>query len=74
MNDNEIYTCEFCGFSEGWEESDFVHGDMWGCEKCGKAFCSKCLRDAIGADNYKQMMQSGELILCSNRYNASKSN
>ena len=58
------YTCVICGFSEGWEETDDIHGDMWSCEICGDIFCSKCLIDAIGARKYWEMMQSGEYIIC----------
>ena len=58
------YTCVICGFSEGWEETDDIHGDMWSCEVCGDIFCSKCLIDAIGTRKYWEMMQSGEYIIC----------
>ena len=59
-----VYTCEFCGFSEGWEETDTVHGDMWSCEVCGKIFCSKCFKNACGDEKYNEMMQSGEYVRC----------
>lgn len=60
----EIYACVLCGFRERWDETDEVHGDMWSCEVCGKVFCSKCLREAIGTSKYYEMMQSGEYIRC----------
>lgn len=62
------YTCHFCGFSSGWDETDDVHGEMWSCEVCGKTFCSKCLIDAIGREKYTEMMQSGEYIRCPDCY------
>lgn len=62
--DEELCTCEFCGFSEGWGETDTVHGDIWSCEVCGKTFCSKCFIDRFGTKKYLDMMQSGEYIRC----------
>lgn len=62
--ENEKYTCDFCGFSEGWEDSDDVHGTMWGCEVCGRPFCRKCFVDEFGFDQYMDMVNSGEYIRC----------
>lgn len=61
---NERYECDFCGTQIGWEEQDDVCGEIWGCEKCGRAFCTKCLIDKVGRDAYMKRMQSGNLILC----------
>lgn len=65
---NEKYNCDFCGAEIGWEENDDVHGDIWSCENCGKVFCSKCLREAIGEEEYWKMMLGGDFILCPDCY------
>lgn len=44
----DTYTCDLCGFEMEWDASDLVHGEMWGCEKCGDTFCSKCFIDRHG--------------------------
>lgn len=62
--DNELYTCEFCGYTSLWEDHDDIRGEMWGCEICGKAFCSKCLQDAVGQESYMWLMQEGGEIMC----------
>lgn len=62
--DNEIYECEFCGHKMKWDESDATHGEIWGCEMCGKAFCTKCFAERFGFDRYMEMMQDGDYILC----------
>lgn len=62
--EKNIYTCNFCGFSEDWEETDEKHGEMWSCEVCGQNFCSKCFIDKFGRQKYYDMMQSGEYIRC----------
>lgn len=67
-NSDDTYTCDICGFTEKWNESDEIHGDMWSCEKCGSTFCGKCLRDAIDMKEYMEMMQGGDLILCPKCY------
>lgn len=64
VTSGNIYTCELCGFWGDWEETDDIHGDMWGCEVCGKVFCSKCFKDTHGEKKYYEMMQSGEYIRC----------
>lgn len=63
MNDDS-YTCDFCDFTEGWDQTDDVHGDMWGCEVCGATFCSKCLKDLVGEKEYYRLMQEEALIRC----------
>lgn len=61
------YSCDICGFEMQWDASDLVHGEMWGCEKCGDTFCSKCFIDHYGRKEYMRMMQQGDLIYCSYR-------
>ena len=34
--ETDNYQCDFCGFEEKWDGTDEIHGDMFGCEKCGK--------------------------------------
>lgn len=63
-NGDDTYTCDLCGFTEKWDATDDVHGDMWGCEKCGATFCSKCLRDAIGEKGYWAIMRGSDNVLC----------
>lgn len=65
----DTYSCDFCGAEIGWEDKDEVRGDIWSCERCGKVFCSKCLRDAIGEDAYWEMMLGCDFILCPECYN-----
>ena len=43
----DAYSCDYCGFEIKWDDSDDVHGEMWGCEECGATFCSKCFIDDI---------------------------
>ena len=62
------YTCDICGVEMEWEETDEIHGELWGCEKCGLCFCSKCFIDRYGRDKYMEMMQGSDVILCPNCY------
>lgn len=64
----EKYTCSICGFTQGWEDTDDVHGDLWSCEMCGVTFCRKCSIEAIGQKGYTEMMQGGGYILCPECY------
>lgn len=54
------YSCDFCGFEQGWDEYDDVHGTSWGCEVCGREFCSKCFADKYGWEALFSMVR-GEL-------------
>lgn len=65
----EKYECDFCGVELTWDETDHVYGEMWGCEKCGKSFCSKCFIDKFGNEKYMDMMQNHDLILCPTCFN-----
>ena len=58
------YTCDFCDFEMEWDGHDDIHGEMWGCEKCGDTFCSKCFINKHGHDAYVDMMQGADCIMC----------
>ena len=51
-----------------WDKTDDRRGEMWGCEKCGKTFCSKCFIDKLGKDVYWDMMKNHDLVLCPECY------
>lgn len=61
---DDTYECGFCGVTMKWDESDPRHGDMWGCEVCGKNFCSLCFKTAHGLRNYETVMQDYNEIVC----------
>lgn len=63
-----IYSCDICGFEGVWDITDDVHGTLWGCEKCGATFCTKCFVDKMGQKIYWDMMRSHDLILCPECY------
>ncbi len=65
---SEKYVCDFCGVEIDWEETDDFCGNVWICESCGRTFCSKCLQDAIGQDDYWGMMLSCVPALCPDCY------
>lgn len=68
---SEKVRCEICGFEGDWEDSDSVHGTMWGCDRCDKFFCAKCFIDKLGKDSYKNMLRTstGDYeILCPDCY------
>lgn len=58
------YSCDCCGFRNKWSASDDIHGELWGCEKCGNTFCSKCFIDKYGNEEYMRMMQDSNEIYC----------
>lgn len=62
----DTYTCDLCGVEMKWDESDEINGEMWGCEKCGDTFCSKCFIDKYGREAYMSMMQGHDKIYCPN--------
>ena len=64
----DTYTCDLCGFEMEWDASDLVHGEMWGCEKCGDTFCSKCFINRHGRKEYMEMMQGSDLVYCPDCY------
>lgn len=52
METEQLYSCDFCGIHLKWDETHPVNGEIWGCEVCGKCFCSKCLEEKVGVLNY----------------------
>lgn len=58
LMNSDTYICDFCGIELLWDETSDTNGDMWGCEVCGKTFCSKCLKDKIGEVEYLKVMQA----------------
>lgn len=60
----DTYSCDTCGFESKWDNKDDIHGELWGCEKCGDTFCSKCFIDKYGQKEYMEMMQSSNQIYC----------
>lgn len=56
--------CDFCGWESKWYLHDEIYSELWGCEMCGRVFCSKCFMDQFGVDAYWDMMQGGGYILC----------
>lgn len=63
MND-DTYSCDICGFEMKWDDHDDIHGDLWGCERCGDTFCTKCFVESMGREVYDEMMQGSDYILC----------
>lgn len=62
--ETDLYQCDFCDFEEKWYVKDEIHGNLWGCERCGNIFCTKCFKDKLGEANYYQMMKGFNLICC----------
>lgn len=71
-NENELYMCDYCGFQGTWVETDLIHGELLGCEKCGNTFCTKCFMEKHGQMDYMNMMQGYNLILCPDCWNREK--
>ena len=65
---SDTYSGDIWGFEMGWDEHDDVHGEMWGCEKCGSSFCTACFIKAKGVEAYNHMMQGCNLIMCPECY------
>lgn len=66
--ESDTYSCDICDFEMGWDDSDEIHGEMWGCEKCGISFCTACFIKARGAEAYSRMMQDCNLVMCPECY------
>ena len=62
--ERDTYICDFCSVEIGWDETKEPHGEMWGCEKCGRAFCTKCFIDRFSRKVWMDMMQDCQSILC----------
>ena len=60
----DLYECDFCGVELGWDETHDTYGDMWECEECGRTFCSRCLKNAIGEAAYYELMRGHDKVLC----------
>lgn len=58
------YSCDTCGFENKWDDTDDENGELWGCEKCGNTFCSKCFIDRYGRQEYMDMMQNSSHVYC----------
>lgn len=63
-SEDDTYSCDCCGFRNKWDGTDDIHGELWGCEKCGDTFCSKCFIDKLGSSEYMSMMQEADQIYC----------
>ena len=64
----DTYVCDICGFEGKFDTHDDIHGELWGCERCGNTFCSKCFVDRMGEEDYWKMMHGEDLILCPECY------
>lgn len=68
----DTYTCDICGFRSKWEAEEDLneggHGSLWGCDKCGGTFCSKCFIERHGLKNYWNMMQNMSNVYCPDCY------
>lgn len=58
INSTETYYCKYCNTKMKWDEHNDKNGEIWGCEKCDKTFCTKCFTDKHGQNNYMNMMLS----------------
>lgn len=63
-----IYICDICGCELEWDDGDDVHGTMWGCERCGKDFCSKCFIDQCCRKDFDDMLHKSDKVLCPDCY------
>lgn len=68
LMNSDIYVCDICGFEGGWDDHNDIHGELWGCERCGGTFCTKCFIDKIGEAAYWKMMHGEDVILCPECY------
>lgn len=65
---DDLYACDFCGFEMEWDDRDDIHGEMWGCEKCGVVFCSKCFIEKHGQSGHVKMLRENDFIKCPDCY------
>lgn len=52
LMESDTYVCDICGFEGEWDDHDDIHGELWGCERCGGTFCTKCFIETIGTNAY----------------------
>ena len=64
----DLYTCDFCGVQMKWNESKEGYGTMYGCEKCGREFCSRCFKKYLGNEKFVDMLADEEKVLCPSCY------
>lgn len=67
------HICDLCGCELDWDGGDYIHGTMWGCERCGIDFCSKCFIDRRGREAFEDMLQNGDKVLCPDCYRKEES-
>lgn len=70
----DTYVCDICGFEGKFDTDDDIHGELWGCERCGDTFCSKCFIDRMEEEDYWKMMRDSDLIMCPICYAKEKKN
>ena len=70
----DTYVCDICGFERKFDTDNALHGELWGCERCGDTFCSKCFIDRMGEEDYWKMMRDSDLIMCPICYAKEKKN
>ena len=70
----DTYVCDICGFEGKFDTDNDIHGELWGCERCGDTFCSKCFVDRMGEEDYWKMMRDSDLIMCPICYAKEKKN
>ena len=62
------------GFEGNFDTDNDIHGELWGCERCGDTFCSKCFVDRMGEEDYWKMTRDSDLIMCPICYAKEKKN
>lgn len=62
--EKDTYTCDICGVEIKWDSTDDQNGIMWGCEKCDTNFCTKCFVEQHGWEEYCEMLQESDQVLC----------
>ena len=70
----DTYVCDICGFEGKFDTDNDIHGELWGCERCGDTFCSKCFIDRMGEEDYWKMIRDSDLIMCPICYAKEKKN
>ncbi len=60
----DLYSCDSCGFEEAWDATDDIHGDLWECEVCGYTYCSLCFFRELGEATFYKMCREEDYVLC----------